>query len=278
MSETGFLERVRASLDRLHPAERRLAVFLLDFPGELAAYTAQELAGFAQVSAPTVSRFIKRLGYSSYEEARRHVRTARQAGSALYMVRPGDSAPEAFLQAHVQQAQANIDAMAATLQSSRIEALAEAIPAARRVWLIGFRTSYAFVNYLYLQIYQVCPQASLVPLSGQTMAEHLAALQPGDLVIIIGMARRPKNFPAILQALRNSGAQIAYFSDEGEALQEDLGWHLRCSTAGPGPLYNHLALMLLLQILASRVVELSGTDQRRHLALIEDLHRDLNEI
>lgn len=278
MSETGFLERVRASLDRLHPAERRLAVFLLDFPGELAAYTAQELAQFAQVSAPTVSRFIKRLGYSSYEEARRHVRRARQSGSALYMVRPGDSAPEAFVQAHVLQAQANIAALAPTLPAARIEALAQALPGARRVWMIGFRTSYAFVNYLYLQIYQVCPQASLVPHSGQTMAEHLAAIQPSDLVIIIGMARRPKNFPAILQALRNSGAQVAYISDDGEPVQGGLGWHLRCPTAGPGPLYNHLALMLLLQILASRVVELSGTAERRHLALIEDLHRDLDEL
>ena len=42
--EEPFLARIRTSLPKLHRAERQLATFLLDFPGELAAYDAQELA------------------------------------------------------------------------------------------------------------------------------------------------------------------------------------------------------------------------------------------
>ena len=43
----------------------------LDRPGELAAWNASELAEHAEVSNATVSRLVRRLGYGSYDEARR---------------------------------------------------------------------------------------------------------------------------------------------------------------------------------------------------------------
>ena len=42
-----FVTRVRQRLTSMHPAERRLAEFVLSFPGELASYTASELAALA---------------------------------------------------------------------------------------------------------------------------------------------------------------------------------------------------------------------------------------
>ncbi|WP_161555713.1 MurR/RpiR family transcriptional regulator [Mangrovicoccus ximenensis] len=278
MSDPSFLDRVRNSLDGLHPAERRLAVFLLNFPGELAAYTGQELAALANVSAPTVSRFVKRIGYANYEEARRHVRTARKTGAALYMVASSEDGPDKMLQTHLQQAEANIGQTFLTLPASEIEALAAAVLAARRVWIIGFRSSHALASYLHWQIYQVCPQATLIPSGGHTMAEHVAAIGPGDCAIVIGMARRPKSLPPLIEALKQRGAQIAYVSDEGEERRTDLGWHMQCATLAPGPLYSHVSAMLLMQVLATRILQLSGQDGRRHLSVIEELHRDLDEL
>ena len=67
--ERSFLFRVREALEDLHPAERRLGGFVCDFPGELASYSASELATLAQVSNATVSRFVKRLGYEKIGRA-----------------------------------------------------------------------------------------------------------------------------------------------------------------------------------------------------------------
>jgi len=80
-----FIGRVRDSLPALHPTERRLAEFVLDFPGEIASYSASELAQLANVSNATVSRFIRRLGYSGYDDARRSVRTEKGTGSAEWV-------------------------------------------------------------------------------------------------------------------------------------------------------------------------------------------------
>ena len=61
---TTFLARIRAVLPELHRAEHKLGSFLLDFPGDLAAYDAQELARLSGVSKATVSRFVRRIGFA----------------------------------------------------------------------------------------------------------------------------------------------------------------------------------------------------------------------
>ena len=56
------MARVRRHLADCAPVERRLAEFVLDFPGDLASYTASELAQLTGVSNATVTRFIHRQG------------------------------------------------------------------------------------------------------------------------------------------------------------------------------------------------------------------------
>ena len=81
-----FVRRVRGQLDQLSAAERRLADFLLEFPGELASFAGNELAQLAGVSPSTVSRLIHRIGYDNYQEARRHARQEKKSGSPLFQV------------------------------------------------------------------------------------------------------------------------------------------------------------------------------------------------
>lgn len=87
-----FIGQVRQLLDRLPPTERRLGEFVLTFPGDLAGHAASELAAMVGVSNAIVTRFIRRLGCASYEEARRHARAASESGPAPFMNRaPGGS-------------------------------------------------------------------------------------------------------------------------------------------------------------------------------------------
>jgi DNA-binding MurR/RpiR family transcriptional regulator len=96
-------------LPTLHPAERRLGEFLCDFPGELASYDAQELAHLANVSKATVSRFVHRLDYANYEEARRYAREEQSSGSRLFLSHPSDANPDASLLSAIEQGKANLD-------------------------------------------------------------------------------------------------------------------------------------------------------------------------
>jgi len=278
MADKSFLQRVRDGLEGLHPAERRLANFLLNFPGELASYTAQELANLANVSAPTVSRYIKRLGYANYDAARRHVRINKKSGAALLMVESKSEVLNDEVKHHLQNAQFNLENTFLTISLSEIDTLAKSILSARKVWVLGFRSSHGLASYLYWQIYQVCPSISLCPGAGQTMAEHISAISTEDCVIIIGMARRPKMLEIILPHIIDRGAKVAFLSDESMPDIKNIDWHFKCQTSAPGPLFSHASVMMLMQLIATRVIEISGVKGRKHLSMVENLHDKMDEL
>src|SRR5262245_8327017 len=166
--ERSFLNRVRQALPRLHPAERRLGEFLCDFPGELASYSASELAALAHVSNATVSRLIQRLGYRNYEAARRHARAEKQTGSRLFLTTSTEPRSVQPVTAHIAQGIANLEGTFLAITDGQVDAVVRALLAARKVWVLGFRSSHPFAAYLQWQMTQVIENIVAVPGAGQT--------------------------------------------------------------------------------------------------------------
>ena len=276
--ERSFLTRVRQVLPELHPAERRLGDFLCDFPGEVASYSAQELAALAHVSKATVSRFIQRLGYENYEEARRHARADKQTGSRLFLATATDSGGEQSLSSHVAKGVANIEATFLAISETQVTAAATAILGARKVWVIGFHASHSFATYLQWQMTQVIENISAIPGGGQTLGEHLVSIDHDDVVILFGLRRRVSLMEPILAQLEKSGARLLYITDEGVPFLNQAEWHFRCQTLAPGPLFNHVSVMALCHLLTTRCIEIAGTAGRNRLRGIEAINDALEEL
>ena len=273
-----FLARVRRFLPDLHPAERRLGEFVCDFPGEVASYSAYELANLAQVSNATVSRFVRRLGYKSYEEARRHARAERQTGSRLFLTRSAEASVVQSANAHVAQGVANLEGTFLAIDDAQIDAVASAMLKARKVWVIGFRSSHPFAAYLQWQITQVIENIVAIPAAGQTLGEHLASVGEKDVVIVFGLRRRVNQTEAILSLVEQSGAKLLYITDEGAKTRSTATWHFRCQTLAPGPLFNHVAVMAICHLIATRTIERGGATARRRLRGIETFNDSLGEL
>lgn len=276
--EHSFLARVRAALPGLHPAERRLGEFVCDFPGELASYSGSELAELAHVSKATVSRFVKRLGYDSYEEARRHAREEKQTGSRLFLSTSVDTGAVQSVAAHVAQGIANLETTFLSISDAQIDAVVQALLGARKVWVIGFRSSHAFASYLQWQLTQVVEQIVAIPGGGQTMGEHLVSLTHDDLVIVFGLRRRVARMDLLMDAIVGSRAKLLYITDEGVPFQAGATWHFRCQSLAPGPLFNHVAVTAVCHLLATRAIEKAGAAGRKRLRGIEALNDGLEEL
>jgi len=276
--ERSFLFRVRQALPELHPAEKRIGEFVCDFPGELASYSAQELAALAHVSKATVTRFIKRLGYENYEEARRHARAEKQTGSRLFLASAADVGAEQSIKAHVAQAVANLEATFLAVTESQIDAAVNAMLHARKVWVVGFRSSHPFAAYLQWQLIQVIESIAVIPGAGQTMGEHLVSIGENDVVVFFGLRRRTTQSNAIIEQVRRSNAQLLYITDEGAPFETNAAWHFQCQTLAPGPLFNHTAVMALCHLLITRCLERAGTEGRTRLRSIEALNETLDEL
>jgi len=290
VTQTGsgsYIARIRAALPSLHPSERRLADTILSFPGEIASYSATELAQLATVSNATVTRFVRRLGYENFDQARQAARATQQAGAAVFRVSAHDQGPEAALMAQIAQGRQNVENSFTAIALAEIDDLADTMLQARRVWIIGFRTAQAFAIYLGAQIGQIVQNVSVLPQAGQTLAESLASIGAEDVVIVFALRRIIRPFPALCRELGASPARVALITDvtpepgtDAPMFETVLGptWRLRMQTAAPGPLFNHAAVLTLSHILATRILERSGMPGRKRLLAIEALHDSLDEL
>lgn len=276
--KNSFLTRVRSALPHLHPAERRLGEFVCEFPGELASYDAQELARLANVSKATVSRFVRKLDYSNYDEARKHAREEQKTGSRLFLTLPSEDNPESTLAASLMQGKANLERTFGAITQTEIDAVANALLSARKCWVVGFRAAHPLADYLRWQLIQVIETIVAIPGGGETLGESLASIRPDDCVILFGLRRRVSQTDAILDHVASTGAALLYITDEGVQPDKRPRWHFRCHTAASGPLFSHVSVMAVCHMIAMQTIELAGGKARARLNAIEAMNDQLGEL
>ncbi|GJI95084.1 hypothetical protein RugamoR57_18020 [Duganella caerulea] len=274
---------IQQHLDQLPQAERRLAIVILEAPGQLASYSASEVTRMAGVSNATMTRLVQRLGYENYDQMRRLSRQNMDWGSPLYLLdRKGadDESAEAQgpFEQHVAASVQNIQGTFAGMSAADIDVIGGAIAEARQVRVFGQRNNYFFAAYLRWQFIQFRNNVYLLPVSGETMGEYLVGLQPDDLFIVFGLRRRTPGLAALITAVSRAGVRTLLITDS--ANRSDLGatWVLKCDTTSTTPLDNHAAVMALCHVLASQVIDKAGVAGRQRLIRIEELHTELKEL
>ena len=277
-SPKAFLSRVSDALPDLRASERKLADLVLDFPGEMAGYTATEIAELAGVSNATVSRFVRRLGYASFDEARRAVREEQKSGTALLRMSQRTGSAGDAVEAHFETSQQNLDLTYGALDGAALEDLVQAMIRARRVWFIGFRAGQPFAQYMAWQTSQVLAHVTVLPRAGETLAESLASLAPEDVVVLLALRRMPKLIKQVAETAARAGVPLAVLEDRASADFDDARWRFTCVTSTQGPLMNHVAAMALCNLIAARTIEVSGGSGRSRMATIEELHRRFDEL
>lgn len=272
-----FLHSVRSQLQSFSPSERRLAELVIDFPGELASYTASEIAIMAGVSNATVTRFVRRVGYPSYEAARQQVRIDGQTGAALYRVKlkPDDSD---HISAHERQAVLNLEQTLSKLSEAEIDDLAQTLTEAQRVLLVGTRVGRIFADYLCFQLSQLREFVSLAPPIGEMLGEALAGFGPADCILVFHMKRPNQQFFDMVKVIKRSGAKVLYITDEHIERRTDVTWHIQCQTSATGPLFNHASVISICNLIATRTFALSGQAGRKRMREVEAMHQALKEV
>ena len=249
----------------------------MDFPGDVASYDAQELARLSGVSKATVSRFIRKIGYESYDAARRAVRDEASAGSRLYIGHADPSAMEDVLGFGMREEMENLAWTFQRISPDDLECLAESLLAARKVWIIGHRISHSFATYLRWQLVKVVPETAVLPKDGESLGEHLAEMTRYDLVILIALRRRMSGLDTLLREIGVIGATRAVISDDSMEVDAGLDWHFRCRITTATPQFNHAAVLALCHQIVVRTTLKSGAEGRKRLRRVDELNQRLGE-
>ncbi|PLX39510.1 MAG: MurR/RpiR family transcriptional regulator [Hyphomicrobiales bacterium] len=274
--------RIHLSYGRFTPNERRLADLVLEFPGDLAAYSATELAELAGVSKATVSRFFRRLGFPTFEEARRVSRDAREAGSPVYLASSGADRSEGDENDIALFLRDETDAIARTLgriDPESIGRIARAIVDARNVVVLGYRNSHHLAAYMRGLLAQMRRNVELVPNGGDTPGDRLAGLNGDDLVIVVGMRRRVAPLEKAMTALHGLGVPVVLITDPtARGLPALARETVVCETETRVLFDSYASAMAVIRLIAVSVVRLKGEVGRRHLESVEMLHEALGEL
>ena len=269
---------IRERFPEMSPQFQIGARFLTDFPGEVPVQSMRSIAAGAGVQPATLVRLAKSLGYEGWDELRQvFVRGLQQlprryADQAQEVVRrrSGRSALSRHVSTHI----ANLQ----LLEELNTESLADAVrimQKARHVHVAGFRASYAAaytLHYLYRLF-----RNSVTLLRGDTglLEMELRALEPADVVVIIGFAPYSQEGLRVAQAAQERGCRIVAICDSKLApVARHAEVTLRFPTETAGFFPSSTGAVVVAEALAGQLLAKAGRQAVQALGLAEEqLHR-----
>lgn len=209
-------EQIEDMSEQFTPAERQLGtVILADYPFA-GLEPIQDLSRRASVSAPSISRFVTKLGYRGFQDFQQ---------SLVRELREGRSSP---IQLREKQALDRTDTLGGCLAraSALTQELALRMPRAqfdrlvtllgdprRRIYLIGGRMSDSLAGFFVRHLRQIRAEAHHIPSDPELWPEYLLRLRPQDVVVIFDFRRYQARLADLAAQARGRRAQIVVITD-----------------------------------------------------------------
>lgn len=263
-------ERIAEVIDRLSPAERKVAELVAGDPAGAMGATVASLAKSAGVSEPTVVRFCRSLGLDGFADLRLALARAEGGGAPRMHRRigPGTPVPEAA-GAVFDTAIAALSGMRAALDAPSIERAALALVRASRVEIWGYGASAAVAEDLAHKLFRVC--RGVVARSDPHMQAMAAATLDGDAVALcISHTGRSREVVEVAAVAGASGATVIAITRPGSPLAAAATLVIPCeveeNTELHTPMVSRLAHLVLGDALAVAAALLSPPAAEERLA------------
>ncbi len=241
-------DRIALVLDRLSPAERKVAEIVAADPAGTMAATLASLARAAGVSEPTVVRFCRSLGFDGFADLRLALtRADAVAGAAsapppLRTIEAGMPVPEASL-AVIDAAMAALAAARAGLDAAAIERAALALVRASRVELWGQGVSASVAEALAPRLLPFC-RHTVARGDAQAQAVAAAMLDPDAVVLCLSLDGRAREVVEAAREAAAAGATVIALAPPGSPLAEAATLLVPCpagpDAAAPAPMAARL--------------------------------------
>ena len=199
-------------------SERALASFMLAEIATLPFETAASLAGKVSLSEPTVGRFCRTLGYSSFKDLKAHLRQDMGdqpwlIGDRLRDLQARNRAGEDQLVRGLQLEMESLVAVYELAHSAAWESVVKRLATVGAVFATGFQTERGMAQIFVNQLQYVRDGVELLDLAGGNFAQVLAR-DNADSALVIFEARRYSRLALDLAiAARAAGIPITLITD-----------------------------------------------------------------
>ncbi|MEO1600019.1 MAG: MurR/RpiR family transcriptional regulator [Pseudomonadota bacterium] len=213
---------VRAKIEQhssiLTQTERKLATALLsDYP-YAGLSPIHELAERAEVSPPSISRFVVKLGLSGYAEMQRALLIELRQGalSPVQIHEASETIRGGYLGEFLSRAAAQVNSASTAITEAQFDRIcALAAEPRRSLYTIGGRVSDNIARHLAFHLGQARPNVFHLPRDPEVWPEYLLRMKPGDVFFIFDFRRYETQLATLAErAATDRKARIVVITDK----------------------------------------------------------------
>ena len=274
-----MLDRIKASLSSLAPAEQRVGKLVLADPRAFANLPVSELSDRAHVSKPTVVRFCRSMGYDGLSDFKLKLAGSVSEGvpfihrsvdlddkTSDVMVKVIDNTVAAFLKYR--------NEASTTALEKAAEILAETYKTGKRIEFYGAGNSGIVAQdaqhkFFRLGVHTIAYSDGHMQVMGASM------LGPGDCVVVISNSGRTRDLMDACDIARKNGATTIVITTSGSPLAA--AGHVHLAANHPegyerySPMVSRLLHLMVVDILATCVaLRIGGTTLQPKLQEIKN--------
>ncbi|MGW6711185.1 MurR/RpiR family transcriptional regulator [Streptomyces globisporus] len=304
MASATLADDIRQKLGTLSPAERKVArVILAGYPAA-GFETVAVLAERAAVSAPTVIRFVNRLGYQGFPDFQAVLREeldARNASPLSLYESAGfgrseadegrdegtpddgtrrrtqeDAGPDsALLRRGSQVFTGAVTATLAELPPHDFEHAVRLLSdRKRRITLAGGRFTHLLAQYLGLHLMQLRDDVRFLPDRDVERAAVLAALTRRDVLVVFDYRRYESDKTTMAALVQEQGGKVVLFTDTWlSPAAPHAEVVLPSRVTAPSPYDSLVPTLAVLETVVAGVIKALGDEARKRMQHGEDVAR-----
>ncbi|HHV79211.1 MAG TPA: MurR/RpiR family transcriptional regulator [Firmicutes bacterium] len=262
--------RLEEAIKGLGKKQRKMGDYIIQNYRRVAFMSAQELARELNVSPSTIVRLAQKLGYQGYpglqDELRRLIEMQISPMRQLRQSVDEFTSEEDVISDVLSE---DIDAIQRTrtefLKKSFLEAV-DALSKARRIYIIGLRSSYCLAYYFWFLLSQFLNNVQCIQSGTDDIFDRILGIARGDVLFAIGFPRYTRRTLQVVSYAKDKGVTVIALTD-GPASPLAAAADIQLLVSNPRNVYSFVAPMSVLNAL---IVALGARFK-------EEVHRGLSE-
>lgn len=196
-------ETIRRERANLTVSERKIGdAVLADYPFG-ALQTIQELADRTGVSAPSITRFVGKIGFAGYQEFQRQlIAELRQSRSSPLQLKATEKlgSADAFLADYARRAAGRMNEMSKSVPQEQFDRVLTLLAdPARAVFLLGGRISDNIAGFMSAHLMQIRPKVHHLPANPELWPDLLISIRRQDVVMLFDFRRYQRDLATLAE-------------------------------------------------------------------------------
>lgn len=282
----GVIQTICAVYDGLTPTDQRIANYILENRARIPDMTMREIANECQTSSPTVSRFVKRIGYENFAQMRLELARTESSFSRDYLLgsTTGSISFDRFnesLRFILSCKTTELTDTAAQIDPVTIKAVINLFLEADNVLITGVGNTLSVAANMAFKLRHLGVRA-IAPSTTEYAASYSFMMTDRDVLVIISSSGISKRLGKIFDNAEDNGTPVVLITSNPQSSFVKRSKHVimayqRDRLFAYGVPFSHNSVNFVIEVLFL-FLHASSVDAAEHIKLFSHTYDDLDKI